>query len=272
MTAAQVAVTPDGERYLAMGSRRRVAMPFHLRWLVPFLCRDEPVRWIVSTVASTLLAAAGVFLLACQHGLTASQSAAAATLWAGLPSVRFAWRFPILVDMPTIATAVWAAVLFDVHPAAGIAASVVAGAVNERGPLFAALFAWHPLLLAGFAAPSVRFLQAKGEDPGDELNRWIVTHPVQSSRMFHANKWRDPKVMVLPWGGALAALAALDPQVVAALAVSYAQLVVATDTLRLYQQAAPIVCIAAMAVVPVWVLPALVVVTWFNPVLAGDGV
>ena len=56
-----------------------------------------------------------------------------------------------------------------------------------------------------------------------------------------------------------------------ALAVGYAQLMVATDTVRLYQQAAPVVCVIAALAIPIeWALPA-VLAHWFNPWL-GDGV
>ena len=53
--------------------------------------------------------------------------------------------------------------------------------------------------------------------------------------------------------------------------LAYAQLFVATDTVRLYQWAAPVVAIAATSAVdPRW-WPLMVVVTLFNP-LRGDGV
>lgn len=265
VTERQVLLTPDGDRYIAMGAGQRVALPFHLRWLTPRLCRDDPRRWVAATIATTILASAGIFCLAHQHGLSPRLALASAVLWAGLPSVRFCWKCPVLVDMPTITAAVWAAVVFDVNPWAGVALALFAGCVNERAPVFTALFAWNPLPLVGLIAPAVRNVQTPGDDPADPPNRWIVAHPVESARMFHAGKWRNPIVMVLPWGGCLAALAGLDTQVVVTLAVCYAQLLVATDTVRLYQQAAPVVCIAAVAIAPLWLVPFLLAATWFNP-------
>ena len=67
------------------------------------------------------------------------------------------------------------------------------------------------------------------------------------------------------------ALAAPSWQLAAVLALAYGQLLIATDTVRLYQWAAPTVAIAATsAVEPQW-WPVLIALTVFNP-LRGDGV
>lgn len=72
--------------------------------------------------------------------------------------------------------------------------------------------------------------------------------------------------MLLPWGACL--LAILNPswQLLAVLAFGYAQLLVATDTVRLYQQAAPVVCIAAATALPISVgFAAVSVAAIWNP-------
>jgi hypothetical protein len=77
--------------------------------------------------------------------------------------------------------------------------------------------------------------------------------------------------MILPWGACLIVLAE-EPSawLLLALAVGYAQLLVATDTVRLYQQAAPVVCVTAALMIPSgWEIP-LVLAHWFNP-LGGAG-
>ena len=93
---------------------------------------------------------------------------------------------------------------------------------------------------------------------------------MQSSRQFHRGQWLNPLVMVAPWGPLLLGLGALTPQLAVALALGYGQLVVATDSVRLYQWAAPVLALACVAVVPpVW-LPLFAVALVFNP-WKGDG-
>ena len=66
------------------------------------------------------------------------------------------------------------------------------------------------------------------------------------------------------------ALWAPTPQLVVTVVVAYAALLVATDTVRVYQPiAAPVVCLAAVGVIPVgWLFPAVVfaAVWWRDPV------
>ncbi len=75
--------------------------------------------------------------------------------------------------------------------------------------------------------------------------------------------------MVAPWGVCLAALYYPSWQTVVVLVLAYAQLLVATDTVRLYQTAAgPTVALAAATIIPTQWLPlalALHVCWWNNP-------
>lgn len=265
-------ISPDGIRYWAMAGGERVCRPFHLRWLVPAIAGQNPAAWVLWTWVFAGMAACGTAALALTNEASGAQAGVAGLLFLGLPSVRFALSRPVLVDMPTAAFAVWAAVAFEAHPHAGIVLALLAGCVNERAPIFAALFAWNPLLLAGLLPVAVRWFQRQGPDPvQDKTCREVVEHPFLAGRSFHRNQWRNPLVMVLPWGGCLLALANVDWQVAVVLAVAYAQLLVATDSGRLYQQAAPLVCVTAVTVCPPALLPALVVAHWFNP-WAGNGV
>lgn len=277
----RVTPTPDGTRYLALAEHRRVPRPFNLRWLVPLVCGQRPARWVAVTIGSSVLVATGTGLLA----PTWQTGIAAALMVAALPFVRFNLGAPILVDMPAMACAVFAAVAWQagLWPVAVLLA-IVSGACKESGPVFAACYAWTPILLVGLVAPAVRAVIAKtGPDPlaewrgmgpgttaADE-HAWILAHPVAAGWKYHRAKWLNGLVMVTPWGAAVVGLAALDWQLGIVLAVAYGQLMVATDSVRLYQWAAPLMCIAAAGVVPVAWLPVLVVLTVWNP-LAGNGV
>lgn len=263
--------TPDGVRYLALAGGERVPRPFHFRWLVPVVCRDAAWRWQAVTVVSVVLTAVAAGLLApsWEAGL------AAGLMLVALPGIRYSLSAPVLVDAPALCLAAWAGVAGDWWLAVVLAC--VAGACKETGPVFAAAFAWSPWPLVGLVVVAARALMRPGPDdpirrvrtvtPQSEL-AWIARHPFRAGWKYH--DWRSP-LMVLPWGGALAALGHLDWQVVVVLVLAYAQLLVATDTVRLYQWAAPVVCVAAATAVPVAWLPLLVVATVWNP-FAGNGV
>ena len=260
------ALTPDGIRYV---QRVNLPSPFHLRWLIPYLCRDESTRWDVAAWAGLAGLIVGTWGLAGGWA-----GVAAALLVAVLPSVRFNLTHRVLVDLPALGLATLSAAAW-VHgwTVPALVLAVVAGAAKESAPIFAALFAWSPLLLVGMVAPLVIHLsRTRGPDTLGEHHAWILAHPVQASRQYHAGflSTLDPR-LVLPWGACVVALAAPSWQLAAVLTAAYAQLAVATDTVRLYQQAAPVVAVAAVTAVPWQWWPVLVVVTAFNP-LRGDGI
>lgn len=263
-------LTPDGKRYLAMGRGEAQPVPFHLRWLMPAVCGENEYRWFgintLAIVVLPLLTAA----LALQHGATQTQAAVAALLFAGLPSLRFAWGAPILIDMPALALALGAAVAFpwNYHVAAVLV--VLAAATSEKAPIWAAIFAWEPMMLGALSVPIMRRLLFKpGEiSPRDPL-AWTFK-PLLAGQRGHAGHWRDWRLMVAPWGVCLVVLTDPSLWVATAFVAGYALLLVATDSVRLYQQAAPVVCVAAAMTIPAaWAVPVLLA-HWFNPWM-GDG-
>lgn len=260
MTARQIPLTPDGYRYMQM-VEGRACRPFHLRWLLPKVCRDKPMRWIVVSKASVL-------------ALAPLAWAYTGSVWmaciATLPAVRIAWHRPVLVDIPAMALALAAAVLWPIFPPAAIAVVLVAACVKESTPVFAALYAWNPLLLVGLIPVAIRWLQKQGPDVSVVENDQCIAHPWRTGYQWHAHRLLEPQLMILPWGGLLAALGAVDWQLAATVAVAYAQLAVATDTVRLYQWAAPVVALAAVNAVPAEWLPLVAAFTVWNPWRGND--
>ena len=248
-------LTPDGARYFA-AAKQRVARPFHLRWLLPKVCGQEYTRWLwVSRVAIVLF---GV--------LTAMYCRSPWLVCvAFLPGVAFSWKYPVLVDAVGMAGALAAAVVFPYCWPAAVVIVLIVGCVRETAPVWAALYAWNPLLLIGLVPVAVRALQKAGGDVLDAENAWILAHPFAASRKYHRGLWLDWSVMVAPWGGLLAGLAGFDLRLGAALAVGYGQTLMATDTVRLYQWAAPVMALACTQVLPSWALPFVAVSVLFNP-------
>lgn len=261
-----IQITPDGARYLT----ERPPSPFHLRILLPWLCRDDLIRWRIAAWAGVAATLTGTVILAPDW----RQGLAAALIVAGLPMVRFNLANPVLVDsaalgLATLSAAAWVS---GWH-APAVLLALAAGAAKEPAPLFAAVFAWSPILLIGMAIPLlVKVWRKPGDDVLDEHHAWILAHPIAASRKYHAGFLTnvDPR-LVVPWGACVVALAAPSWQLAAALTLAYAQVAVATDTVRLYQWAAPVVAIAATTAVPPQWWPVLAVAVWFNP-LRGNGV
>jgi hypothetical protein len=178
----------------------------------------------------------------------------------------FNLRFPILVDLLAMVFAIAAAAAAQdgTWPAA-IALALLAGCVKETSPVFAALYAWNPILLVGLAAPAIRHLFRQGDDVLDEENRWVLDHPFKASWKYHKDLKPLPLVWVLPMGVLL--LASVNPtlQVAAVVLVAYAQCAVATDSARLYQWCWPVLAVAVCEQVPrSWWL-VLIVVHLANP-------
>ena len=267
---------PDASRYLLAGRGERVAFPFNLRWLLPVVCGDNLRHWWAVWFASWPLLAVGALVWAWQMGAGWPQAAATAVLLVALPGVlqpRSTW--PVGVDLPAMAVAIWSAAAFaGGWWRAGFVFAVLAVAIKEHAPVWVALWAWSPWpLLVLVLVPVVWLWRRPVIDAvtAVPLLRRVHDHPVRSAWEHHVKHgYRNAWVMVAPWGVGLAALLAPSPQLLCALVVAYAALLVATDTVRVYQPiAAPVVCLTAAGVIPVqWLLLACVVhvVWWRDPV------
>ena len=261
MTARQIPLTPDGARYWTM-AEGRVCRPWHLRWLLPVICRQNELRWQI--VAKGSIIAVGLLTWAYTGSVWM-------TCVAALPMMRLTWHRPVLTDVPGLALALAAAVLWPICWPAAIAVAAIGACVRETTPVFAAAFAWHPALLVGLVPVAIRWLQKQGADPiTDEVAVQSVKHPFRTGYEWHAPRILDPQLMILPWGALLVALGAMDLQLAVTLALAYAQIAVATDTVRLYQWAAPVMALAATNAIPPQWLPLVAVATVWNPWRGND--
>lgn len=247
-------LSPDGYRYLS----ERPPRPFAYRWLIPYLTGRNPRRFAHTTrahlVALPFVAAwwvndwrLAVFVIGC----------------AGVVSI--GWRFPVLVDVPAHVWALVAsgAALRGWWPVAVVAA-LVAGAISERAPIFAALWAWSPVPLVGVLAAG--WWRKHGPDVLDERNAWILAHPFRAA--WESHRQEEPWAFVLPWGAGLLACVAPTWQLAATCVVAYLMCAAATDTVRLYQWAWPVVGVAALGVLegaPAGLLVLVAVLHLVNP-------
>lgn len=264
------AVSPDGHRYQALGAGERVSMPFALRWLLPAVCGAAVVRWRISALVH-LAVLPPLLTVWFGHWIQDDRlQVVGALLVCGLSGIwRITLRWPVLVDATALTWAVGAAVAFQRGwwPL-GIALVLIAGCIKESSPVFAACYCLDPLALIGLAAPLLRALTVR-VGPDLMAQPHLTSQPVLASRVHHLGKWFDPRAMVLPWGVGVLATLVTDREIAVMLAVTlalaYAQVVVATDTARLYQWAAPPVLLATVTVLPPqWAVAALVA-HLFNP-------
>jgi hypothetical protein len=264
---------PDSARYMLAAQGHGVARPFNLRVLLPAVCGDDPRMWWGVWLLSWPVAAAGMAWWAFESGLVWQQMLAAPILLLALAGV---WAphvcRPVSVDLPAMAVSIVAVAALEAGwwPLAVVLA-VIAGSIKESSPVWAALWAWHPILLVGLVVPLV--IGVWRRPTLDEVTqmpvlRRVHDHPVRSAWEHHAGKWRDPR-MVAQWGGCLAAFYSPSLRVAVVTAVAHAQLIVATDTYRLIHTAAgPFLAVAAVQVIPVpWLALACAVscVWWLKP-------
>jgi hypothetical protein len=217
-----------------------------------------------------------MWLYSWQQGADWERSLAAAAVLLALPGVFGpAVVRPVGVDLPSMVLGLGAVVCWqaDLPVAAGVLL-VAAALGKESMPVWAALWAWHPIFLAGLLVPAVRGLVVKPQvdevTARDDL-RYVHDHPVRSALEAHRIQWRDGWVMVAPWGVGLLSLVDISLPVLLCVMVAYMQLLVATDTVRLLHTAAGVpVSLAAVEQIPVnwlWLAVAVHVVWWRRPVL-----
>lgn len=248
---APVPLSPDGERYFAMARGVRQPRPFMFRVLVPYFCQNDPSSWRQCALYS--FAALAVL------GWWYTGAWAAVLIPFGLAGLTVQTKAPVLVDLPAMALALASACCFRqgwYGPA--VTYALLAGATKETAPLFAAAYAWSPLPLVGLLVPAcIAIFRKPGPDTSTGHAHEALVHPIKTALATHRGQpflW-----FVLPLGVLVLGLAHPTWQVAAVLLLAYGQLIVATDLVRLYVWAWPVLALNTFHVVPrSWWLPLVV--------------
>jgi hypothetical protein len=296
-----VNLPPDSRRYLAM-HQRRVCRPFHLRWLLPLTLRANLQAWTWATrsavVAIGVLTAvytgspwlAAVALLPAMtwnwhHPVMVDMVAMAWTLATALVAMQGWWwlALPMVLVAATMreTTPIWAAIyawqpwllvgLIPVavrwamrpgpdtwtdHNAYYVANPLAAGRDFHRGrwrdPALM-VWPWAGLivgvgLLAG-GPEMVGGVKDAGGGPASWVPGWLASTVEQVTSLLPPTWWG--------WGGVL--------QLAVALACAYLPLLIATDSVRIYQWAAPVLALACVTVLPFWAIPLVALSIVVNP-------
>lgn len=252
-------MAPDSYRYKAMGAGDKTYPPFNRRILFPFICGDKERNWLLLTKASLVLLPLLVALYVYMEVGLWQAAVFSAVLMAGMPCMRFWFDVPILTDAPALCLALVSAILpwpFNLFVAA------LGGLGRETVPIFAALYAWNPLLLLGLIPVGIWTIVAPVGPDQMKRESWL-DHPFKTAQDYKRGKWRSPEYLIYPWGVALIALFYPTWQLASTLVVAYSQLFVATDWARLYVWAAPVMYVRAAQVGVEWMIP-LSIIHWFN--------
>lgn len=257
---------PDASRYLQAAQGHRQTRPFNVRVLLPAICGPDLQRWWYAWGISWFVLAIGMIGWATARGLDWPHAVTAMVLAVGLPGILGPQvSIPVQVDLPATALTVVGVALATIGNPYAIAGGLVligiAGSIRETSPVWAALWLWSPWPLLALLVPLViSRIRRPATSSGVPEWDWIAAHPIRAGLKYHQGRWRSAHLMVLPWGACLIALGAPTWQLGLVVAVAYGQLLIATDTVRLYQHAAgPLVAIAAATVLPThWLLPAAV--------------
>jgi hypothetical protein len=219
----------DGDRYT---SSKPQPYPFNRRW-----CGWPPLLLKVTSILS--LVALGSLM----------GSWPRAVMLLTLPGAWFVATHPTCVDAPAMLLGLVASLIFPTHPYAAVFLSCLAGYIHERGPVFAALYAWHPLLLVGLVA--VGWWRSPAPTDKDKLVGRGLLHSIKSHRPYV--DWLDMRVHALSLRGLWLAMAycGCSVRALATVGVALASRLIGTDGCRFMFWAAPVV-IREMPDVPLW--------------------
>ncbi len=230
----------DGDRYT---SSERQPKPFNRRF------HHWPPRLLMVVTWASLIAIASML-----GGWKAS------LLFVTLPGVWFCAVHPTTVDGPAMLLAWLSALAFQRGwiPLA-CATSALSGLMHERGPVFAALYAWSPLPLLGLAVPLLMGLRRPallGATAG-LAERRLLGHSLPAALLAHRpfNDLANPAGLLWSLRGLplIAAYLGASPVAWVSLGVAYASRLLGTDTARFLMWAAPPLCAGANDA-PLWMV------------------
>jgi len=251
-------MSPDGGYYLQLGRGEAVPVPYSLRPIVPMICRENMAMWEWSSRLCLAMSGWALFMLCEQYCLTITQSFA---VWTAFMVTRgfglYSSRLPVLTDAHGMSLALITALLIMTgHTAAGISIAFIGALVNEKVPIYAALYSWSLWPLMGLLLVAMALLIFE-QDEDDQGIDWL-DRPFETSVNFLKWKWASKEQLayfVAPFGIGLLALFTKSWQVWACFIASLLPLMRSMDYARVTMWALPVLLIYTVAFTPSVLLP-----------------
>lgn len=257
-------LTPDGNRYYAMGGGQAQYKPFYLRWLLPKICKQNELIWNLFTILPTALLPVLMYSLLILKGYSETQSLIGGVLVLGLPGVtliNFIGKY--LTDGFGMFMVLLSGIAFQTgNILIGIILTGIGTMANEKVFIYSALLSWQPLALLGGIPLLVRYLASSPARDDSQGVKDRLDNPFKTAIQFHKGRYFT---MVLNWGLCILALNDLSLQLILVLLIAYGSIIFATDYTRLYQWGFPVVVIATINQIPEMFLIPLLVLHLFNP-------
>ncbi len=223
----------DGARYT---SGKRQPYPFHRRF-------TRWPRWLLIACSLASLVGLGTLMGTWQKAL----------LFITLPGAWFVVTRPTTTDAPCMLLAYGASLLFPSHPWIALALSCLSGVIHERGPVFAALYTWNPILLVGLVGVQWWAKPAPADDD-TRVGRGFIT-----SLFVHKqdHDWLNAEQTLFAMRGVplLAAGYGVTPSAWATLGIAWASRLVGSDLARYAFWAGPAL-VRDLPDVPLWMVAA----------------
>lgn len=259
------ALSPDSKRYI-LGER--LHSPFHLRWLLPAICRQSEMLWNLFTLIPIILIPVVMYAYLKSLGFNEIQSLTGCALTCGLPGVIIInYVAKYLSDGFAMLMMLFSVLGFQTgNIILGVLCSVVGSMAKEQCFIYSFLISWNPLSLIGALPVIIRALTYK-PNPVDILGgEEILKHPLISGIKIHKGRLFEMKQQILTWGACLFALGGQwNLQSVIVIFAAYASQLLTTDSTRVYMWCFPVVVVLAVSVIPESYALPLVVLHWFNP-------
>lgn len=251
-------MSPDGGFYLQLGRGEAVPVPYCLRPVMPMICRDNMTAWEWTSKSAFAMSGGALFMLCEQYCLTLTESFAVCTAFMvtrgfGL----YSSRLPVLTDAHGMALALISAVLIMTgNTSAGLCIAFAGALVNEKVPIYAALYSWSLWPLVGLFVVVLTLLVIE-QDENDQGIDWL-DRPFETSMTYLKYKWASDQqwsYFIAPFGIGLLALFTKSWQVWACFIASLLPLVRSMDYARVTMWALPVLLIYTVAFTPSVLLP-----------------
>lgn len=252
--------SPDGEYYFKAGRGESVPVPYSLRPLVPMVCGDSYTMWYYVTYAHIGLLGFFSYLLGIYYGLTVAEAiTVSACIAVSRSFVKMQAYYPALVDAHAHAWAMMIAVTaMSGNTALAIMLAIFGGLINEKTPVFAAIYAWSFTPLVGVLATVVHFILAKHDNSRqgiDWMDRPYETAINAIAARVHDGTWSV--YFIAPLGVAWLGIIGNATPAYVALVLSASFVLRAMDYRRLIAWGLPLMLIEAVRFTPAPFLPML---------------